>query len=165
MKEFLLRIEILTAALVIGVLGILAVVAVSGARAQARDAVRLSDVRQLQAGVELYFNSQNEYPVHEEYVALGLPQYRCLSSEGFSAACSTTTQTVYQSVIPLVPEQGLKGTSSCSGARNAYCYVSAGSTYGIAFELERKNPILGLQKGVNCATPVGFRPGACELSQ
>ncbi len=162
MNRYLLRIEVLTALLVVGILGFFAVFAVTNARAQARDAVRLSDVRQLQAGVELYFNDQNEYPNHAAPIAAGLPQYRCLNQDGFAASCSASTDTVYQGLIPIVPQQGLTGRVQCSDARNAYCYSGAGLKYGVAFELERKNAILGLQKGVNCAVPTGFAPGPCE---
>lgn len=160
-KQGVTKIEILVIALVVGVLGLLAVYAVSSARSQTRDAVRISDVRQIQAGLELRFNDVNEYPEWHEYFVLGEPATSCLSDTGFAASCSSGSQTVYLEVVPATPSGGLKEQVSCSNVNNAYCYIGANGEYRLEFELENNNRILGLQKGVNCATAGGLQPGAC----
>lgn len=164
MKLFgMTRIEILLIALVVGVLGLLAVLAISSARSSARDAVRLSDVRQTQTGLELYFNDTSTYPETTEYVALGAPSTFCLGEDGFQGACAGS-EAVYIDVIGMPPAAGLKEQSACSGLSNAYCYASNGAEYVISFELERSNALLGLTRGHNCATPSGFEPGACQIT-
>lgn len=154
------KIEVLIVALIIGLLGLTAVVAVSTARSRTRDAVRLSDVRQMQAGLELYFNDFNMYPE-----ALGVPvgtaSTRCLGESGFAASCSLSVETVYLDAIGATPAKGLKRLSACGEENNAYCYLGVNGEYRIQFELENDNPLLGLLKGVNCATEVGIEAGGC----
>jgi type II secretory pathway pseudopilin PulG len=156
------RIELLIVILIIGLLGLAAAVAVGSARSSTRDAVRLSDVRQTQTSLELYFNDSNMYPASESFGALGSIDMRCLSSEGFVSTCTLGQETVYMNVISPTPEQGLKKLAGCSGAQNAYCYISTEDEYRVQFELENANPILGLQKGLNCATERGIGAGVCS---
>lgn len=155
------KIEILVIAFIIGVLGIAAATSVSSARSRTRDAVRLSDVRQTQAALELYFNDQGMYPATEEVFALGQASTRCLSQEGFSASCTPTIENVYMEVVSPAPKGGLKGLSSCSDIGNAYCYTATNAEFRIKFELENNNTLLGVRKGLNCATEKGLVAGAC----
>ena len=154
------KIEILIIAGIIGILGVTAVVAVSTARSRTRDAVRMSDVRQLQAGLELYFIDHNEYPESLEYKALGTVGTMCLSEQGFSSVCNGN---VYLESVGATPSSGLEGLSSCSDISNAYCYLAENGDYRVQFELEHNNPIIGLQEGLNCATQTGLSSGTCEL--
>ncbi len=55
-------IELLVVIAIIGLLATLSVVALNNARQRARDARRISDVRQIQTALELYYNINNEYP-------------------------------------------------------------------------------------------------------
>ena len=64
-------IEILIVVAVIGLISTLSAVAVSSARANARDAVRLSDVRQVQVSLENFFMARSSYPITDNVVALG----------------------------------------------------------------------------------------------
>ncbi|MBU1126331.1 MAG: hypothetical protein ABH826_01050 [Patescibacteria group bacterium] len=157
------RIEILIVGLVIGLLGLAAVLAIMNARAQARDAVRLSDVRQVQAGLEMYFNDSSEYPKWSTSFAIGEASTACLSDSGFSASCNQSTDTVYLDLVPAPPRTGLDGMVECSGIKDSYCYFSSGQSYLISFELEKNNSLLGLGKGANCATERGFQLGACPI--
>ncbi|MCG2687484.1 hypothetical protein L6260_01625 [Candidatus Parcubacteria bacterium] len=154
------KIEVLIIAAIIGILGITAVIAVSTARSRTRDAVRMSDVRQMQAGLELYFINHNEYPQSAEYIPLGMAGTSCLAEQGFLAVCNDNT---YLESIGATPATGLDGLSSCGDISNAYCYVAEDGDYRIGFELEYDNPIINLQKGLNCATQSGLEPGACDL--
>ncbi len=155
------RIELLIATSVLAILGLITVLVLSSARAQMRDAVRLSDVRQTQVALELYYHDTSEFPVSPEYIALGWPSTRCLGVDGFVGACARAEQT-YMEVVFSPPQRGLRELSQCSEASNAYCYAANEETYRIQFELEKDNAILGLSKGLNCATETGFESGACR---
>jgi len=63
MKKGFTLIELLVVIVIIGILATLATVALTSARGKARDARRVSDVRQLQTALELYFNDAGSYPV------------------------------------------------------------------------------------------------------
>ncbi len=158
----MIRIELLTVALVIGAVGTISGLAVMSARAQTRDIARVAHVRDVQLGLELYFNDVAAYPVEDEALPLGTTTSTCLSEDGFSPPCREgQTQTAYIEVVSAPPTSGLDGRSSCGGVTDAYCYQSNGDTYGITFELERKARLMGLEKGLNCARPDGLVPGAC----
>jgi type II secretory pathway pseudopilin PulG len=47
---------------IIGLLASVVLLALNGARAKARDAKRIADIRQLASAMELYFNDVNGYP-------------------------------------------------------------------------------------------------------
>lgn len=153
------RVQILTFGLVLGVVGLLAVFALTNARAQARDAVRLSDVRQTQVGLELYYLAQNEYPFSSSGIPLGSETTRCIDETGFAGTC---TGTIYQQTLAIPPSSGLKELVSCAEEKNAYCYIGGTTGYRIEFELERGSSLLGLAKGLNCATETGWAPGECS---
>lgn len=157
-KNGFTKIEILIIASIVGILGITAVVAVTTARSRTRDAVRMSDVRQIQTGLEVYFIDHNTYPQALEPIALGTPTTGCLSEQGFSSSCSGG---LYLEFVPGAPTSGLNELSSCSDRSNAYCYVAENGNYRISFELEHDNPLIGLEKGLNCATENGLESGEC----
>lgn len=156
------KIEILIIAAIVGILGITAVIAVTTARSRTRDAVRMSDVRQIQTGLEVYFVDHNTYPESLSAIALGTPTTRCLSEQGFSSSCSDE---LYLEVVPSAPTSGLDELSSCSDRSNAYCYIAENGDYSISFELEHDNPLIGLEKGLNCATEDGLKSGECPALQ
>jgi len=55
-------IELLVVIVIIGILATLATVTLSSARQKARDARRVSDVKQVQTALELYYNDAGAYP-------------------------------------------------------------------------------------------------------
>jgi len=154
------KIELLVIGLIVGLLGLMAVIAVSSARSGMRDAVRLSNVREIQAGLELYFNESNSYPKTDSYIALGESSARCLGAVGFNSVCDSGS--VFLEVITSPPEGGLDELSSCETYTNSYCYAGSEIGYSVQFEIERDNALLGLTKGLNCATEEGVTEGACE---
>ena len=156
------KIEILSVGLIIGVVGLASALAIGSARQNTRDVIRLAHVRELQIGLELFFNDHAAYPVVAELTPLGTTITACLSDDGFEAPCTDAASTTYVELVPAPPTQGLKGRSSCGGVKDAYCYSSDASSFAIQFELEGGNSLLKLQKGVNCATDGGFKAGACE---
>ncbi|MFH1430371.1 MAG: type II secretion system protein [Candidatus Uhrbacteria bacterium] len=129
-------IELLVVIAIIGLLATLAVIAVSSARVKARDARRISDVKQLQSALELYASSETGYPIAGGALIpiLGEDNATCLSSSGFEATC-TAGSLVYMQRVPSNPSPG--GVD--------YTYIKAGNCdtsictdYSIGFELEDK---------------------------
>ncbi len=157
------KIELLVIVGIVGLLGVLAMYAVLYARSQARDAVRLSDVRQVQAALEVYFNTLNSYPETEEVLPLGHSASRCLDDGGFGSSCPDDSVT-FMSIVPSMPSTGLDGEVVCGGVTNSYCYYGSSIQYFVEFELERDNILIGLVEGVNCATENGVKAGACQVN-
>lgn len=116
-------IELLVVIAIIGLLSTLAVVALGTARQKARDAKRLSDLKQIQTALELYYTDNNVYPTSASGVALGSGNFACLNGSGFAA---TGCANPYMGAIPDDPITG-----------NDYTYQSAnGSTYTVSSSLE-----------------------------
>lgn len=117
-------IELLVVVSIIGTLATLSVVSLNGARAKARDARRVSDVRQIQMAVELYYFDHDAYPAAT--ATLGSGNYGCLGRDGFSSV-GTACAAPYMGFIPSNP----------SPNGSPYAYESAGgSAYTLTFTLE-----------------------------
>lgn len=56
-------IELLVVIAIIGLLSSVVLASLNGARKKGRDAARLSDLKQLQTALELYYSDHNAYPV------------------------------------------------------------------------------------------------------
>jgi len=69
MKRGFTLIELLIVIAIIGILAAALLVSLGGARAAARDARRISDLRNVQAALELYFNKAAKYPGGVDNVA------------------------------------------------------------------------------------------------
>ncbi len=61
-KKGFTLIELLVVIAIIGLLSTLSVIALNSARARARDAKRISDVKQMQVALEMYYNDVGDYP-------------------------------------------------------------------------------------------------------
>lgn len=121
-KQGFTLIELLVVIAIIGLLSTLAVVALGSARERARDAKRVSDLRQIQTALELYYTEKDQYPIASSSVILGSDDYACLNSSGWAlAGCATP----YMGQVPDDP------------GNNQYDYISAdGTTYTIDATLE-----------------------------
>ena len=139
-------IELLVVIAIIGLLSTLAVVALNNARAKSRDAKRVSDIKQVQTALELYYNDQNAYPATLAACTTGLGTAGCVNlsqaATGWGGVASGTT---YMGQVPSNPGPG--GT--------AYIYTGGTSTYSITFTLE--GPTGGLAAGLRTASQAGIQ--------
>ncbi len=141
MKKGFTLIELLVVIVIIGILATLATVALGSARTKARDARRLSDVRQMQTALELYFNDQGGYPATAT-VAPGL---------SISTAGGT-----YMAKIPGNPAPYGEGGCPSAAANSAYIYTqdNGGLSYTILYCLGGATG--SISAGTNRATPAGI---------
>src|SRR3990167_5319557 len=99
-------IELLVVIAIIGVLSTLAVVSLNNARQKSRDAKRVSDVKQVQTALELYFVDKSTYPVQgttASPITLGSTSAKSLSSGTGFASATGYSGTVYMGVVPSDP--------------------------------------------------------------
>jgi len=100
-------IELLVVIAIIGLLSTLSILALNSARARARDAKRVSDVKQIQTALEMCYNDTGDYPT------------------ATNLAASTTA---YLRLIP-TPPAPVDG-SSCPAVQPLYTYAKTGSGTG-----------------------------------
>lgn len=131
-KKGFTLIELLVVIAIIGLLSTLAVVALGNARQKARDARRLSDLKQLQTALELYYTDQTAYPAGSA-ITLGDTSHACLGTGGFGAAgCAGA----YMGQVPSDPL-----------AAQSYTYTAtASSSYTVTATLE--TTVNGLSGGI-----------------
>jgi len=139
-------IELLVVIAIIGLLSTLAVVALNNARQKSRDARRVSDIKQIQTALELYFNDENAYPIEAAAVTLGEGDQLVLCNVGWENVVSDCTGTIYMGQVPDNPTP--------NGADYVYA-ISDGSTYAITFTLEGDTG--GLGSGAHTASPSGIQ--------
>lgn len=151
-------IELLVVISIIGLLASVVLVSLNSARKKSRDAKRLTDVRQIMTGLELYYNTCNSYPTNA--VTLGTTKY------GISDACTnwvasaSLTGNAYLKASPgetLPVETGCTtgGDAAAGGANNAYDYYGGTSTvYNLEFCLGAATG--GFAPGQHTATHAGI---------
>ena len=127
-------IELLVVIAIIGLLSTLAVVALNNARQKSRDAKRVSDIKQVQTALELYYNDENGYPT-------------AVAQAG--TITGPTSAVTYMSIVPSNP-------SPSDGCPANYVYAQDGSgvSYHITYCLG--GPTGGLTIGTHRATPAGI---------
>ncbi len=150
-KKGFTLIELLVVVAIMGMLAALAVVSLNNARARARDARRISDIKQIQTALELYFLDNSDYPSGED-IHIGSPTADTLSqNNGFS---ENAAGDVYMSVVPLNPAPYDDG--GCDDT-SAYIYsydTGNGASYSITYCL---GSVIGhVTKGKHTATPGGI---------
>ncbi len=125
-------IELLVVIAIIGLLSTLAVVSLGNARQKARDARRLSDLKQLQTALELYYTDQTAYPAGSA-ITLGDSAHACLNAaNGFT---TTGCPSAYMGQVPSDPL-----------AAQSYVYTAASSSYTVTATLETN--MNGLSGGI-----------------
>ena len=130
-------IELLVVISIIGILASVVLVSLNSARAKSRDARRIADVKQMQTGLELFFNDCSQYPDGAGGLTTG-------DSNGCTAP---TTFGSFMNPIPTNPSPG--------GAAYTYGSGTPFTTYTIGFTLE--GPSGGLAGGAHTASPSGIQ--------
>ncbi|MDD4412638.1 MAG: prepilin-type N-terminal cleavage/methylation domain-containing protein [Patescibacteria group bacterium] len=122
-------IELLVVIVIIGILATLTTVALSTARVKARDAKRISDIKQMQTALELYYNEENTYP----------PTSALDVGKALVGAVSGKT---FMGKIPAGPNTGETYT---------YAQINSGTSYTLGYVLEK--PVNEFAAGAAIAVP------------
>jgi type II secretion system protein G len=147
-KKGFTLIELLVVVAIMGMLAALAVVSLNNARARARDARRVSDIKQIQTALELYYLDQNTYPNLTIDTAI---DGRCLSANGFAASC---TDPVYMAVVPENPKP-YNDHTECTTEYASYVY-SRQSNRSYTLKYCVGADIGQISAGAHVATPAGI---------
>ena len=148
-------IELMVTISIIGLLSTIATVSYQSARSSSRDTKRVSDVKQVQQSLELYFEFNSFYPFDgrpgQEGEILGLPETSTLSDAGFAAFPEGE---IYMGTVPANP--GPNGTPYVY--RSLYrdgrdCDEERCDAYAILFTLEKTTG--SLLAGPHALTPTG----------
>ncbi len=160
LKKGFTLIELLVVIAIIGILSTLAVVALNTARQKSRDAKRVSDIKQIQTALELFFGDKsNAYPSAAAAIVLGTGNQLCLDSTaaGFVATCATPP--TFMGQVPHDPQQ--PATPVGDGSVQEYVYkINSASTSKFAIFFKLEGPTGDLAKGGNCATNNGISAAA-----
>ena len=117
-KEGFTLIELLIVMAIIGVLAALIMSNFIGIRQRGRDAQRKSNIREIQAALELYRSDLSNYPQDSQFTSCG---------KGIPLK-DLNSPTIYMSTIPCDPLTG-----------NPYQYKATGTTYTLVACLENSN--------------------------
>ncbi|MFA6551231.1 MAG: prepilin-type N-terminal cleavage/methylation domain-containing protein [Patescibacteria group bacterium] len=135
-------IELLIVIFIMALLLSLTAVSLNSARAKARDINRLSDVRQVQSALELYFFNKSAYPIADN-ITLGGESYKvfCDTIAGFQGTEEGCAAVYFKQLpVALTPPTD-----------SAYIYNSLdGKSYTITFTLEKETG--SLSAGAHTAT-------------
>ncbi len=131
-------IELLVVIAIIGLLSTLAVVSLNNARQKARDARRVSDVKQIQTALELFYND-----------ALGYPDETTAGQEMTANTDLLYGTVTYMTAIPADPDADDCATDAYTGysynagdSETSYSleYCLAGQTGGIPLDMNTAGP-------------------------
>ncbi|MFC1638916.1 carboxypeptidase regulatory-like domain-containing protein, partial [Patescibacteria group bacterium] len=151
-------IELLVVVAVIGALSSLAAVSYQAVRRGARDTVRVSDMRQMQTALELYFETHQRYPFDGEPGDIGLPLGLPLTVNFSDAGFAPDLQgTEYMVGVPRNPQPsgGYEYVYRSLHRDGENCDDRGGcGSYAILFVLEGESGSLGA--GPHALTPDGI---------
>ena len=130
-KKGFTLIELLVVVAIIGLLSTLSIVALNTARAKARDARRVSDIKQIQTALELYYNDNAAYP-----------------------SSTATLVPAYMGQVPTNPTPNNDGNCT-AGVGYTYTSQDSNRSYTLVYCLGGATG--GLGAGVGTATPAGIK--------
>ncbi len=130
--------EMLVVIAIIGLLSTLAIVILHNARETARNAKRLSDVRQVQTALGLYFSDSKDYPATVDF-----------GGTGSIVGASVT----YMAQVPQNPTPVDFSEFDCTGyAQYVYTHDTAnGESYHIVYCISQA--VSDVVAGIHCVTP------------
>jgi len=126
MKKGFTLVELLVVIAIIALLSTLSVVALNSARAKARDARRLSDIKQIRTALDMYLDSNMKYPDPlNASSTLGTGNFACLTSAGWTTT-SGCSGNIFMQTVPSDP----------LSARSYQYYKVDDTHYRISYYLE-----------------------------
>lgn len=138
-KQGFTLVELLVVIAIIGLLSTLTVLSLNTARARARDAKRIADIKQIQTALEMYFNDASDYP-----------------STVVSSTAMTYSGSTYLASIPGAP---IPQDGTCTLINNQYLYTRDSSgpagSYHMTYCLGSATG--GVSAGLNTSTPAGIK--------
>ena len=142
-------IELLVVIAIIGILSSVVLASLNTARQKGRDARRISDLKQIQLALELYYDSNQFYPL-----TVGTTGSSVLVTAGYISSIPTDPTTLASySYAPLVAAGDAAAATACSSSAACASYVLLAnlentSNTVLATDIDT-NPIGGL----NCTDP------------
>ncbi len=148
-KQGFTLIELLVVIAIIGLISTLSIIALNGARSKSRDSRRVSDIKQMQAALELYYNDRYSYPPGENVDIAN----KCLDSNelGFNTSC-TAGALLYITTIPSTPQPNGDKEYTYSNTDD-----NKARTYKLEYSLE--NSTGGIPAGLQTASQAGIYGG------
>ncbi len=144
-------IELLVVIAIIGLLASVVLLALNSARAKARDAKRLADVRQIASGLEIFYNDRNSYPTQAGNAAVG-----------FTNVVNNLFTPTYIGLVPVAPTPADSGCTGAynGGVANDYIYSAVAVTnvspiYTLSFCLGAQTG--GYAAGIHTLTQAGIQ--------
>lgn len=126
--------ELLIVIAIILLLATVSVIALNDQRAKARDAKRISDIRQVRTALEFYQSDENEYPITDSQIVLGQKGTEKLCSKSVGGFVSLETPCSQESSYMVnVPKDPLVGEK--------YLYSGTGKDYEIIFTTEKPSSL------------------------
>jgi general secretion pathway protein G len=118
-------IELLVVVAIISLLSSVVLASLNTARSKARDAVRKTELKELQTALEMYYNANGAYPICNWCSSEpGDPNY---TTGNYIPGLAPT----YIPILPKDPRGGVSSMSACSsgGYKQTFTYVSDGVNY------------------------------------
>ena len=150
-KQGFTLIELLVVIAIIGLLSTLSIVALNSARARSRDARRVSDIKQIQTALEMYYNVADEYPT------IGTGPNQLSTSTSPAIKYGSTTFMSFWPVAPTPRDNPGNASTPCTEANNVYAYTvsSNNTTYTLTYCLGGDTG--EIPAGIRTASPGGIR--------
>ncbi len=164
-KKGFTLIELLVVVAIIGVLASIVLSSLNEARAKARDARRLSDIKTIQTALELYFLDNNEYPVstggtipNNSWAHSAYPSWETLET-ALGTDLPEDPINNDQSWAPSNPVEGLNytyysGTAICPNRQG----------YALVYRFESRDATSDENKGVIRCNGSSFRYGGGSIT-